>query len=219
MVAEKRKLEEFNFKYMGRYLGPKDKLSRREGVNLFGKAKNPLQKRNYPPGMHGPSQKSRLSTYGQQLREKQKAKRVYGLMEKQFVNYFKKALLRKGDTGEILVQLLELRLDNVVYRSGLADTRAQARQMVTHGFFQVNSHKVDIPSYECKIGDIISIKESKKKKSLMKDLSKKWEGKTELADWIFSDQKALTFKVVTAPVIDPNSLLFDTRAIIEFYSK
>jgi small subunit ribosomal protein S4 len=219
MVVGKRNEEEFNYNKMGRYLGPKDKLSRREGVNLFGKAKNPLQKRNYPPGMHGPSQRSRLSTYGQQLREKQKAKRIYGLLERQFVNYFKKALARTGDTGEILVQLLELRLDNVVYRSGLADTRAQARQLVNHGFFQVNSHKVDIPSYECKIGDVISLKELKKKKNLIKDLVKKWENKTEIAEWLAPNHDEISFKVVTIPVIDINSLLFDTRLIIEFYSK
>lgn len=204
---------------MGRYLGPKDKLSRREGVNLFGKVKSPLQKRNYPPGVHGPNQKARLSTYGQQLREKQKAKRIYGLMEKQFINYYKKALSRKGDTGEILVQLLESRLDNLVYRSGIAETRAQARQMVNHGFFEVNGRKVDIPSYNCKVGDIISIKENKKSKNLIKDIIKKWPTKKEFASWLAPDYKNLNFKMVTKPVIDQQSLLFDTRAIIEFYSK
>ncbi len=204
---------------MGRYLGPKDKLSRREGVNLFGKVKNPLQKRNYPPGLHGPSQRVRLSTYGQQLREKQKAKRIYGLMEKQFVNYYKKALQRKGNTGEILVQLLESRLDNVIFRSGFADSRAQARQLVTHGFILVNGKKVDIPSYACRIGDVISIKENKKNKSLIKDLVKKWPTKTETATWLANDQKSLSVKLVTSPALDLQSLLFDTRAIIEFYSK
>lgn len=204
---------------MGRYLGPKDKLSRREGVNLFGKAKSPLQKRNYPPGVHGPSQKVRLSTYGQQLREKQKAKRIYGLMEKQFVNYYKKALSKKGDTGEILVQLLESRLDNVVFRSGLAETRAQARQMVTHGFFEVNGKKVDIPSYSCKVGDVVAVKENKKDKNLIKDIIKKWPTKQEIVNWLEPDYKNLSFKLVTAPMVDQQALLFDTRAIIEFYSK
>ncbi len=204
---------------MGRYLGPKDKLSRREGVNLFGKAKSPLQKRNYPPGVHGPSQKVRLSTYGQQLREKQKAKRIYGLMEKQFVNYYKKALSKKGDTGEILVQLLESRLDNVVFRSGLAETRAQARQMVTHGFFEVNGKKVDIPSYSCKVGDIVAVKENKRNKNLIKDITKKWSTKQEIVNWLAPDYKNLSFKLVTAPTVDQQALLFDTRAIIEFYSK
>lgn len=204
---------------MGRYLGPKDKLSRREGVNLFGKAKSPLQKRNYPPGVHGPNQRVRLSTYGQQLREKQKAKRIYGLLEKQFVNYYKKALTRKGDTGEILVQLLESRLDNLVFRSGLAETRAQARQMVTHGFFEVNGKKVDIPSYNCKVGDIVAVKENKKSKNLIKDMIKKWPTKQEIASWLAPDYKTFSFKMVTAPVVDQQALLFDTRAIIEFYSK
>ncbi len=204
---------------MGRYLGPKDKLSRREGVNLFGKAKSPLQKRNYPPGVHGPSQRVRLSTYGQQLREKQKAKRIYGLLEKQFVNYYEKALTRKGDTGEILVQLLESRLDNLVYRSGLAETRAQARQLVTHGFFEVNGKKVDIPSFNCKVGDVIKVKDNKANKNFIKEAVKKWPNKQEIANWLAVDFKALSFKVVTVPVIDQQALLFDTRAIIEFYSK
>jgi small subunit ribosomal protein S4 len=153
------------------------------------------------------------------LREKQNAKRIYGLMEKQFVNYYKKALSRKGNTGEILVQLLESRLDNVVFRSGLAETRAQARQMVTHGFFEVNGKKVDIPSFNCKVGDIVSVKENKKNKNLIKDMVKKWPAKQEISTWIAPDFKIASFKMVTAPVIDQQSLLFDTRAIIEFYSK
>lgn len=204
---------------MGRYTGPKDKLSRREGVNLFDKAKSPLQKRNYPPGVHGPGSRIRLTTYGSQLREKQKAKRIYGLFERQFVNYYKKALAKKGDTGHTMIQLLETRLDNIIYRSGLTDSRAQARQLVNHAFFLVNEKRVDIPSYQCKIGDLIKIKDNKKEKTLLKDLLKKYSNKSELPDWVSFDTKSLTIKLITLPEIDDKSLLFDIRSIIEFYSK
>jgi small subunit ribosomal protein S4 len=204
---------------MGRYTGPKDKLSRREGVNLFDRAKNPLQKRNYPPGVHGQSGRGRMSTYGAQLREKQKAKRVYGIFERQFSNYYRKALTKKGDTGQLMLQFLEMRLDNVVYRSGLADSRPQARQMVNHGFMLVNGRKVDIPSYQCAIGDVIAGKESKRTKSLIKDLGKKWEGKKELPDWLGVERGSFEIKVVTLPQLDEKTQLFDVRSIIEFYSK
>ncbi len=204
---------------MGRYIGPKDKLSRREGVDLFGRVKNPLQKRNYPPGIHGPTSRKRLTTYGAQLREKQKAKRIYGLLEKQFKNYYKKALAGRGNTGESMLQMLELRLDNVVYRSGFTGTRSQARQLVNHRFFLVNGIKVDIPSFQCKIGDIITLKENKTDKKIVKELSKKWENKDEVVDWISLDKKKVEIKIVTIPQINEKKLLFDIKSIIEFYSK
>lgn len=204
---------------MGRYLGPKDKLSRREGVNLFDKTKSPLTKRNYPPGVHGPSGRGRLTTYGAQLREKQKAKRIYGIFEKQFINYYKKALSKKGNTGQIMIEFLETRLDNIVYRSGLADSRAQARQLVNHAWFLVNDKPVDIPSYQCKVGDLVKIKKTKQEKKLIKDLLKKFSNKSELPDWVSFDPKSMTIKLLTLPKIDEKSLLFDIRSIIEFYSK
>ncbi len=204
---------------MGKYIGPKNKLSRREGVNLFDKAKNPLSRRNYPPGVHGPKGYPRLTTYGIQLREKQKARRIYGIREKQFRNYFDKALAKEGDTGHNLLQLLESRLDNVVYRAGLADTRAQARQLVNHGFFLVNGRKVNIPSFQCRVGDVITIKENKKEKKIIKDLTAKWKNRKEIPGWLAVDIEAGSIKVVTKPEVDEASLLFDLRSIIEFYSR
>ncbi len=204
---------------MGKYIGPKNKLSRREGVNLFDKVKNPLSRRNYPPGVHGPKGYPRLTTYGTQLREKQKARRIYGIREKQFINYFKKALAKEGDTGQNLLQLLESRLDNVVYRSGLADTRAQARQLVNHGFFLVNDRKVNIPSFQCQIGDVIKIKDNKKNKVIIKDLTTKWKNKKDLPGWLAVDFEQGTIKVVTKPQVDESALMFDLRSIIEFYSR
>ena len=204
---------------MGKYIGPKNKLSRREGVNLFDKAKNPLSRRNYPPGVHGPKGYPRLTTYGIQLREKQKARRIYGIREKQFRNYFDKALAKEGDTGHNLLQLLESRLDNIVYRAGLADTRAQARQLVNHGFFLVNGRKVNIPSFQCRIGDVVTIKENKKEKKIIKDLTAKWKNRKEIPGWLAVDIEAGSIKVVTKPEIDESTLLFDLRSIIEFYSR
>ncbi len=204
---------------MGKYIGPKNKLSRREGVNLFDKAKNPLSRRNYPPGVHGPKGYPRLTTYGIQLREKQKARRIYGIREKQFRNYFDKALAKEGDTGHNLLQLLESRLDNIVYRAGLADTRAQARQLVNHGFFLVNGRKVNIPSFQCRVGDVVTIKENKKEKKIIKDLTAKWKNRKEIPGWLAIDIEAGSIKVVTKPEIDESTLLFDLRSIIEFYSR
>ena len=149
---------------MARYIGAKCKLCRREGTKLFLKgdrcqsSKCAIERRNYAPGMHG-KKRVKLSEYGLQLREKQKAKRYYGVLEKQFRNYFVKADAQKGITGENLLRLLELRLDNVAYRLGLGSSRAESRQIVNHGHITVNGAKVDIPSYLCKVGDKIAIKE------------------------------------------------------------
>src|SRR3989339_636058 len=123
---------------MSRYLGPKHKLCRREGVKLCDSPKCPVIKRNYPPGVHGPKGAPRLTPFGEQLREKQKARRLYSIQEKQFRNYFKKAIKLKGDTGNFIIGMLEKRLDNVIYRLGIAKTRAQARQLVSHGFITIN---------------------------------------------------------------------------------
>jgi small subunit ribosomal protein S4 len=153
---------------MGRYTGPKYKLSRREKQDLFGSpkslmGKSPMEKKNYPPGEHGQSRRQKISEYGVQLREKQKIKRTYGLFEKQFRNLFEKANRQKGITGDNLVKLLERRLDNVVYRLGLAPTRVAARQLVGHRHVLVNDKLVNIPSYIVNPGDIIRIREKSKK--------------------------------------------------------
>jgi small subunit ribosomal protein S4 len=145
---------------MARYTGPKARLCRKFGENIFGNAKYDkiLAKRKFPPGQHGKNMRRKLSDYGVHLREKQKLRSTYCLMEKQFKNYFVKAAKATGVTGDNLMQLLERRLDNVVYRLGFAVTRMQARQFVTHGHFMVNGKKVDIPSFLVKVGDIIEVR-------------------------------------------------------------
>ncbi|CAN1555011.1 RpsD Ribosomal protein S4 and related proteins [Burkholderiaceae bacterium] len=158
---------------MARYTGPKCKLSRREGIDLFLKsARRSLEskcKLDSKPGQHGRTSGARTSDYGLQLREKQKLKRMYGIMEKQFRKYFAEAERRKGNTGEQLIQLLESRLDNVVYRMGFGSTRAEARQLVTHRAIELNGHKADIPSMLIKSGDVIAIREKSKSQSRIRE--------------------------------------------------
>src|SRR5438477_3999831 len=154
---------------MARYTGPVCRLCRREGMKLFLKGakcfseKCPVEKRNFAPGQHGKDRKAKVVGYGLQLREKQKAKRIYFTLEKQFRNYFEKASAKKGVTGEALLQQLERRLDNVVYRMGFASSRRQARQLVRHGHVAVNGRKVNIPSFQVSVGDEITIRENSRK--------------------------------------------------------
>ncbi len=149
---------------MARYTGPKHKLARREGVNILDKtSKSLLRRLNTPPGVHGMKRKRKLSEFGTQLREKQKAKAMYGLLEKQFRRTVNAVQKQKGDTGELLLAALETRLDNVVYRLGFAKTRYMSRQMVSHGHVLVNGHKVTIPSYQIKVDDIIAINDKMQK--------------------------------------------------------
>jgi len=203
---------------MGKYLGPTCKLCRREGVSLCGKAKCAVKRRNFPPGAQGNKGKTRLSGYGVQLREKQKAKRLYNILEKQFRGYFKKAINQKGDTSESLVRFLETRLDNVIYRLGLATTRRQSRQMVNHGFFLVNGKKVDIPSYQIKIGDVISIRKNKTEKKIFESIKASKE-RVEMPSWLDFDAKAQEGKVLTMPSGDELKQIFDPKLIVEFYSR
>src|SRR3989339_2180840 len=156
---------------MGKTLMTTCKMCRREGVSLCGKEKCAVKRRNYIPGVHGNTKKQpRLSSYGTQLREKQKAKRLYNIMERQFRRYFEAASLKKGNTADFLVQTLERRLDNVVFRLGFAKTRRQARQMVNHGFITVNGVDVNIPSFTVRVDEVIGFKESKKTKGLLNGL-------------------------------------------------
>ena len=154
---------------MGRYIEPSCRLCRRERQKLFLKGtkcfteKCPVERRAYPPGQHGQSRRQKISEYGVQLREKQKIRRMYGLMERQFRNYFEKALRRTGRTGETLVKMLESRLDNVVYRLGFAPSRKAARQLVTHGHLMVNNQTVNVPSYLLRAGDVVQVQENSKK--------------------------------------------------------
>jgi len=196
------------------------KMSRREGVALSNSASvlKVMQRRAYIPGVHGKAGgfASKQSVYGQQLREKQKAKRIYGILERQFRNYFKKAASMSGNTGEHLARLLETRLDNTVYRLGFAKTRPQARQMVSHAMFWVNGQKVNIPSYQVRIGDIIEVRPNKKGKKLFNDLSERLQTQTPLS-WLHREEDTKG-KVVSLPQAEDLKEVYDPKLIVEFYS-
>ncbi len=206
---------------MAKYIGPKCKLSRREGTDLFLKSRaRPLESKcriESAPGQHG-QRRGRLSDYGLQLREKQKLRRMYGVLEKQFRNYYLKASQLRGSTGENLLRLLECRLDNVVYRMGFAATRAEARQLVNHKAVMVNGKVVNIPSYQVAAGDIIEIRE-KSKKQLRIGSALSIASQVGLVDWVEVDEKALkgTFKSVP----ERGDLLPDINEnlVVELYSK
>lgn len=205
---------------MARYIGPKWRLSRREGVELFSSKRNALERRDYAPGMHG-AKRTKLSDYGLQLREKQKVKRLYGVLEKQFRRYYEKASRSKGITGSVLLQLLERRLDNVVYRLGFATTRPQARQMVGHGLICVNDKRVNIPSYMVKAGDEISVKNKDGIKKLAKtnvDLNNEYQGR-EKVSWVLVDEDHLKGKVSRLPEREDITFPINEQLIIELYSK
>lgn len=207
------------FRIMAKKSTPIVKLSRRLGITL-GKEKY-VRRRPYPPGVHGPKQgarKPRLSSYGEQLKEKQKARAVYGILEKQFRNYFVKASRSKGNTAEFLLQLLEQRLDNVVYRLGFAKTRRQARQLVGHGFILVNDQRVDIPSFHVRVNDVIHIKDSKKEKGIVKAIAETSK-EHQIPKWLLSEPAILSGKVTGEPQTDDVEKLFDSRLIVEFYSR
>ena len=209
---------------MSKYLGPKCKLCRREGDKLMLKgercatAKCAVVKRNYPPGLHGPKGRTRQSGYNMQLREKQKAKRIYNLMEKQFALSFARAIKQKGEAGENLMKILETRLDNVIYRLGFASSRAQARVLTNHGHFRVNDAKVNIPSFNVKTGDIIKIKQSSRKSKAFAGLSEKLK-KVEIPGWLNLDTKDLSAKVLHQPAKENFESKINSQMIVEFYSK
>ncbi len=176
-----------------------------------------MQKRNFPPGQHGAS-KSRPSEYGIQLREKQRAKVNYGIQEKQFAKYFYKAIKQPGVTGDILLRLLELRLDNLVFRLGFAETRTQARQLVNHGFFEVNGKKVDIPSFAVKVGDSISVRANKVKSKYMQQQKVKLKTyKTQ--EWLQIDPEKLSGKILASPEPEMIGNTINTKLIVEHYSR
>ncbi len=202
---------------MGRYTGSKHRLCRRVGERLCTTDKCPIIRRNYPPGVHGPGGKLRLTSFGIQLREKQKAKWIYGLMEKQFRNYFEKAKKIKGDTGRILSQHLEMRFDNVIFRLGWAKTRRQARQIIKHGHIQVNGKKMDIPSYLTKTGDIITVKKLMQDKPYFKAVFPTLE-KHDLPSWLCYNGE-WSGKVLNAPPDEELRQNFDAKLIVEFYSR
>lgn len=210
---------------MGKNLQAKCKQCRRTGEKLFLKGdrcsttKCAMVKRNYAPGFHGPSKmRKRLTDYCTQLNEKQKAKKQYNLLEKQFRITFDKAKSKVGNTGEIFVQMLEMRMDNVIYRSGLASSRAQARQLVNHGHFTVNNGKMTIPSYQTKIGDEIKIKKTKENNRFFKNISEKLKN-NPAPGWLHIDQKKIIVKVLQRPAMKTINPNFNIQMIIEFYSR
>jgi small subunit ribosomal protein S4 len=195
------------------------KLSRRLGITL-GKEKY-VSRRPYAPGVHGPAQskrKPRQSGYALQLQEKQRAKAVYGIRERQFRKYFEQAKKKPGNTATYLVELLERRLDNVVYRLGIASTRRQARQVVTHGFMSVNGVSVNVPSYQVRPGDIVAVRDTKKKKGLIPQMAAEVQ-KRERPKWLAMDAKELSGKVTSVPEGDDLRQMFDPTLIFEFYSR
>jgi small subunit ribosomal protein S4 len=179
--------------------------------------KCPVQKRQYAPGEHGQSRK-KPSEYGLQLREKQKAKRIYGVLEAQFRRYFETASKRKGVTGDVLLQMLERRMDNVVYRLGLATSRAEARQLVRHGHFSVNGHKVDIPSYLVREGDTVEVVQASKSAPRMKELAEVAQAHTPPV-WLEYDAQNMKARVVRLPMREEIDIPVQERMIVELYSK
>ncbi|HEY7378496.1 MAG TPA: 30S ribosomal protein S4 [Steroidobacteraceae bacterium] len=207
---------------MARYLGPKCKLSRREGTDLFLKSGvKPLEskcKLEVPPGGIKGERRTRLSDYGLQLREKQKLRRMYGVLERQFANYYQRASGRPGATGETLLQLLETRLDNVVYRMGFAATRAEARQLVNHKAIAVNDKLVNIPSYQCKAGDTITLREKAKKQQRVA-AALAIATQVGFPDWVEVDDKKMFGVLKSVP--DRDEILPDINEslVVELYSK
>lgn len=199
-----------------RYTGPQCRLCRREGESICGKTKCALKRKPYAPGQHGQNSRGKLSPFGRQLREKQKAKRIFNITEKQFANYYATAVKKKGVTGEQLLQLLECRLDNVVYRAGFGKTRRESRQFVNHGLFTVNTKKVNIPSYQVHVGDVIGLREKYLKSPKFKDLA---ENKAHAPKWLKSDLKTAQATVVSVPEKHELEPLINASMIVEFYSK
>lgn len=209
---------------MGRYTESVCRLCRREGIRLYLKGdrcysdKCAIERRSYPPGEHGQSRRQKVSPYGQQLREKQKARRIYGVMERQFRNYFKKASKKQGVTGEILLQLLETRLDNLVYRLGIAPSRNAARQLVKHGHVTVNGRRADIPSYHVRPGDTIAVRENSKKLDYIKE-SVTNRRRTEMQGWLTFDDKDMSGVLLQIPSREDIPVPVQEQLIVELYSK
>ncbi len=210
---------------MARYTGPVCRMCRRDGTKLFLKGakcfteKCPVEKRNFPPGQHGQSKKQKkVVGYGLQLREKQKAKRIYFTLETQFRAYYQKASNRTGVTGELLLQQLETRLDNVCYRLGLATSRRQARQIVRHGHVQVNGRKVNIPSFQCKVGDDVAVREGSKALIVLEE-SKNFASGQRPVPWLDINRDNYSGKMVAMPNRADVNLPVNEQLIVELYSK
>ena len=209
---------------MARYIGPVCRLCRREGMKLFLKGercyteKCAIEKRNFAPGQHGKTRKAKLAGYGVQLREKQKVKRIYGVLEDQFRRYFEAAERTRGITGATLLQLLERRLDNVIYRLGLSTSRSQARQLVRHGHFLINGKKVDIPSYSLKQGDVVTVLARSQKNPTIEHAIQEVKGRG-IPEWLSFDAASISGRVVSMPTREQINLPVQEQLIVELYSK
>lgn len=209
---------------MGRYTDPSCRLCRREKQKLFLKGtkcfteKCPVERRNYAPGQHGQSRRTKVSEYGTQLREKQKVRRMYGLMETQFRNYFTKALRQTGRTGETLVKMLERRFDNVVYRMGFAPSRKAARQLITHGHFLINNRAVDVPSYLLRPGDIVQVRDKSKRMDVLHSSMKRMKDSSMLP-WLSLDKASMSGTFLQVPERADIPLNANEQLIVELYSK
>ncbi|NLN07007.1 MAG: 30S ribosomal protein S4 [Firmicutes bacterium] len=209
---------------MARYTGPVCRQCRREGMKLYLKGercyteKCAIDRRSYAPGQHGQRRRGKVSEYGLQLREKQKARRIYGIMERQFRKYFREADRRKGITGENLLQILESRLDNIVYRMGFAFSRPEARQLIRHGHFTVNGRKVTIPSYLVRPGDVVAVRESSRGKGRFKELAELTRNQGTM-EWLEVDGENLTGKVIRLPNRDEIDIPISEHLIVELYSR
>ena len=209
---------------MARYIGPVCRLCRREGMKLFLKGercyteKCAIEKRNLPPGQHGKLRKAKMVGYGIQLREKQKVKRIYGVLENQFRRYFEMADRTRGITGETLLQLLERRFDNVIYRLGLATSRAQARQQIRHGHFLINGRKVDIPSYSMKAGDTVTVRGTSAQNASIVHAMEEVKGRG-IPEWLNFDAGQLTGRIQSLPTREQINLPVQEQLIVELYSK
>ncbi len=209
---------------MARYTGPVCRLCRREGMKLFLKGtrcfsdKCAIEKRNFPPGQHGQSRKAKIVGYGLQLREKQKAKRIYFALEGQFRAYYEKAVNTTGVTGELMLQQIERRLDNVAYRLGFASSRRQARQIVRHGHLEVNGRKVNIPSYQVSVGDEIKIRPNSQKLSTI-EIAREFASHQPAPGWLSVNAADLSGKIMALPRREDINLPINEQLIVELYSK
>ena len=209
---------------MARYKDAVCRLCRREGMKLFLKGakcftdKCPIEKRNYAPGQHGKDRKTKIVGYGLQLREKQKAKRIYFVNENQFRNYYEDATRRKGVTGEVLIQTLESRLDNIVFRLGFATARRQARQLVRHGHISVNGKKVNIPSYQVRVGDEVSVREDARNSESLK-AAIEYNSHQAAPSWIEVDRENMKGRITSLPKREDINLPVNEQLIVELYSK
>jgi len=202
---------------MSRYTGPRVRVSRRLGVAIYGSSKY-LERRNYPPGLHGPRTRRKLTDFAVGLMEKQKLRYYYGLMEKPFRHVYERALKKRGVTGETMLQILETRLDNVVYHLGFAPTRPAARQMITHGHIKVNGKKVNVPSYALKVNDVIDVRDSKVSRQLaLRGLE--LSTNRIVPPWLAVDKDKQRGVVLKTPTIDEIQPIANVQAVVEFYSR